>query len=150
MKFTGARSLFRGFTSIDTVYSLTPWDIIELTQSKSQGWCMGMSIHNILSKCPIQRVSSFQMLLGNRRQYVPWRPFFGGLGSRLDAYSYEIYDHLVIFFVQTGGEFLAEERKFLGQPPLNLTYIEYSQYCYDATWTLAYALNKTLKSNSVL
>ncbi len=49
-------------------------------------------------------------------------------------------------FFQTGGEFLAREQKFLGQPPLNLTFLEYSQYCYDATWMLAYALNNTLNS----
>jgi hypothetical protein len=36
--------------------------------------------------------------------------------------------------------------EFIDEPPLNITYLEYSQYCYDATWTLAYALNKTLDS----
>lgn len=46
--------------------------------------------------------------------------------------------------LQTGGQFLEEEKQFLGVQPLNLTLLEYSQYCYDATWTLAYALNKTL------
>ena len=54
--------------------------------------------------------------------------------------------HMIVCTSQTGGEFLDEERKFHGVPPLNLTSLEYSQYCYDATWTLAYALNETLRS----
>ena len=56
--------------------------------------------------------------------------------------------HSLPFYVfQTGGEFLAAEQKFLGLPPLNITFFPtYSQYCHDATWTLAYALNKTLDS----
>ena len=33
----------------------------------------------------------------------------------------------------------------LNQEPFKLTRLEYAQYCYDATWTLAYALNKTIK-----
>ena len=52
----------------------------------------------------------------------------------------------MITFLQTHREYLAEQQLFLGQPPLNLTLLEYSQYCYDATWTLAYALNSTIKS----
>ena len=46
--------------------------------------------------------------------------------------------------LQTGGEFIDEEKTFLNQPPLNLNMSDYSQYCYDATWTLAYAINKTI------
>ena len=46
--------------------------------------------------------------------------------------------------LQTGGEFLDEEKKFLNQPPLNLSKSDFSEYCYDATWTLAYAINKTV------
>ena len=40
--------------------------------------------------------------------------------------------------------------QYLNQPPLNVTLSKYSQYCYDATWTLVYALNKTLNSKSHL
>ena len=43
--------------------------------------------------------------------------------------------------------FLDKEQTLIGQPPLNITsFPVYSQYCHDATWTLAYALNKTLYS----
>ena len=38
-----------------------------------------------------------------------------------------------------------EEEKHLNEEPFNLTRLEYAQYCYDATWTLAYALNQTIK-----
>lgn len=55
-----------------------------------------------------------------------------------------MYNCSVIF--QTGGEFLAEERNFFGQLPLNISFYPYSQYCHDATWTLAFALSKTIKS----
>jgi hypothetical protein len=51
-----------------------------------------------------------------------------------------------ILYIQTGDEYLNQEDTFLGKPPLNLSYDAYSQYCHDATWTLAYALNKTLAS----
>ena len=37
---------------------------------------------------------------------------------------------------------------YLGTPPLNITQFQYSQYCHDATWTLAYALNRTLNSKT--
>ena len=46
--------------------------------------------------------------------------------------------------LQTGGQYFAEEQSHLGVPPLYLNPVEYAQYCYDATWTLAYALNQTI------
>ena len=54
-----------------------------------------------------------------------------------------IIGHLTVC-LQTGGEFIREESAFLNKPPLNITYLEFSQYCYDGVWTLAYALNKTI------
>ena len=65
------------------------------------------------------------------------------LSCMLDMINY-------ICFLQTGAEFFAEERKFIGKPPLNITQFQYSQYCHDATWTLAYALNKTLNSEVLI
>ena len=49
--------------------------------------------------------------------------------------------------LQTGGQYFDEEQHHLGVPPLNLTQFEYAQYCYDATWTLAYALNQSINGN---
>ena len=46
---------------------------------------------------------------------------------------------------QTGAEYFEEEKEHLDREPFNLTKIEYAQYCYDATWTLAYALDHTIK-----
>lgn len=46
---------------------------------------------------------------------------------------------------QTGAEYFEEEIEHLNREPFNLTNIEYAQYCYDATWTLAYALEHTIK-----
>lgn len=40
---------------------------------------------------------------------------------------------------------MEEEESHLGEEPFNLTKLEYAQYCYDATWTLAYALDRTIK-----
>ena len=37
----------------------------------------------------------------------------------------------------------------LGVPPLYLTFVEYAQFCYDATWTLVYALNNTIEGNPI-
>ena len=45
---------------------------------------------------------------------------------------------------------MAEEKKFIGQPPLNVSANQYSSYCHDAAWTLAYALNNTLNSEQAL
>ena len=56
-------------------------------------------------------------------------------------------DHCHFVLLQTGGQYFAEEQRHLGVPPLNLTQLEYAQYCYDATWTLAYALNQTMSGN---
>ena len=49
--------------------------------------------------------------------------------------------------LQTGGQYFDEEQQHLGVPPLHLKQLNYSQYCYDATWTLAYALNQTIVGN---
>ena len=51
------------------------------------------------------------------------------------------------WLLQTGGQYLDEEQSYLGVPPLYLKQFNYSQYCYDATWTLAYALNQTINGN---
>ena len=51
---------------------------------------------------------------------------------------------------QTGAEYFQEEERHLNQELFNLTRLEYAQYCYDATWTLAYALNRTIKRMSTL
>ena len=37
----------------------------------------------------------------------------------------------------------------LHRQPFNLTKTEYAQYCYDATWTLAYALHHTIEGQVV-
>ena len=50
----------------------------------------------------------------------------------------------LVGFIQTGAEYFDEENAHLNNEPFNLTKLEYAQYCYDATWTLAYALNKTI------
>ena len=50
-------------------------------------------------------------------------------------------------FLQTGGQYYDEEQRHLGVPPLYLQQFNHSQYCYDATWTLAYALNQTINGN---
>ena len=54
---------------------------------------------------------------------------------------------ITLFYSQTGGQYFAEEQSHLGVPPLYLKQVEYAQYCYDATWTLAYALNQTINGN---
>ena len=56
-------------------------------------------------------------------------------------------DHCHFVLLQTGGQYFDEEQRHLGVLPLNLTQLEYPQYCYDATWTLAYALNQTINGN---
>ena len=53
-----------------------------------------------------------------------------------------VQSHSVLF--QTGGEYLDEEQSHLGVPPLYIEQSEYAQHCYDATWTLAYALDQTI------
>ena len=50
-------------------------------------------------------------------------------------------------FLQTGRQYYEEEQSHLGVPPLYLEQFNYSQFCYDATWTLAYALNQTINGN---
>jgi len=50
----------------------------------------------------------------------------------------------IVCLLQTGGQYFEEEGSHLGVPPLYLSQLEYAQYCYDATWTLAYALNQTI------
>ena len=52
--------------------------------------------------------------------------------------------HSIVCLLQTGGQYFEEEGSHLGVPPLYLSQVEYAQYCYDATWTLAYALNQTI------
>ena len=61
----------------------------------------------------------------------------------------QIYCLVSLILLQTGGQYLAEEQSHLGVPPLYLELNEYSQYCYDATWSLAYALNETINGNCV-
>lgn len=51
----------------------------------------------------------------------------------------------MLHLFQTGAEYFEEEKEHLNREPFNLTNIEYAQYCYDATWTLAYALDQTIK-----
>ena len=53
----------------------------------------------------------------------------------------------MLSLLQTGGQYFDEEQNHLGVPPLHLKQLNYSQYCYDATWTLAYALNQTINGN---
>ena len=58
------------------------------------------------------------------------------------------YTALCLFdLLQTGSQYYDEEQLHLGVPPLYLEQFNYSQYCYDATWTLAYALNQTINGN---
>ena len=59
-----------------------------------------------------------------------------------------VQDYILLFsLLQTGGQYFDEEQQHLGVPPLHLKQLNYSQYCYDATWTLAYALNQTIVGN---
>ena len=51
--------------------------------------------------------------------------------------------------IKTGAEYFQEEEKHLHQEPFNLTKLEYAQYCYDATWTLAYALDRTIRGTLI-
>ena len=54
---------------------------------------------------------------------------------------------LIIFLSQTTGEFYNAEEEHITNPspPLNLNVTNFmSQYCYDATWAFAFALNKTI------
>ena len=46
--------------------------------------------------------------------------------------------------LQTGSEFKAEEDLRIQGPP-EYNRVQFSPYCYDAVWTLAYALNETLQ-----
>ena len=48
--------------------------------------------------------------------------------------------------VQTVGEYFhLVDTEYLNQPPLNLTlYDDVAPVCYDAMWTLALALNRTI------
>ena len=39
---------------------------------------------------------------------------------------------------------MQEVEAYVSQPPLNLSLIEGAGFCYDATWTLARALNRTI------
>ena len=50
---------------------------------------------------------------------------------------------------QTGAEYLSEEKSHLNTEPFHLIQTEYAQYCYDATWTLAYALHHTIEGEEV-
>ena len=52
--------------------------------------------------------------------------------------------HIIIS--QTGFQFKNEEAAKLQGSPYNK--IQLSPYCYDATWTLAYALNATLQGEA--
>ena len=44
--------------------------------------------------------------------------------------------------------FLKEQSQHLGEPPFNFTKLEYSRYCHDATWALAWSLHKAIESKS--
>ncbi len=46
--------------------------------------------------------------------------------------------------MQTGSEYLSSEASHINTPPLELLVSDYAPYCYDATWTLLYALQATL------
>jgi hypothetical protein len=52
--------------------------------------------------------------------------------------------------MQTKMEFLNEYSRRLGVSPLYLSNDEYSQYCYDATWSLIKAINRTIEGRCVL
>ena len=53
---------------------------------------------------------------------------------------------LYLFSIPDYSRILDEQKKFFGQPPLNFSFFHFAHFCHDATWTLAYALNKTLNS----
>ena len=57
----------------------------------------------------------------------------------------DVHCHFVL--LQTGGQLLVEEKSHLGVSPLYLEQLDFAQYCYDATWTLVYALNQTINGN---
>ena len=50
-----------------------------------------------------------------------------------------------MMFFQTVGEYLTRAEDYLKQPPLNVNKTDdVAPVCYDAMWTLALALNKTI------
>ena len=70
--------------------------------------------------------------------------------SGIVSYLQNVLFYFFALLFQTGGDFIVEERRFLDSPPLFLNRSIISPHCHDATWTLAYALNKTLKSKLLL
>ena len=46
--------------------------------------------------------------------------------------------------LQNGHEFYLKEQEHLNQPPFYFHQLPFAQYCHDATWALAWTLNKTL------
>ena len=53
------------------------------------------------------------------------------------------------FPLQSGPEYVMKEREQLGVSPHNFTWSPYAQYCFDATLTLAYALNQTITGTCI-
>ena len=53
--------------------------------------------------------------------------------------------YILNYFVKTGGEFDKEEDHHLGEVPFNFTRFKFSRYCHDATWALAWSLQRALE-----
>ena len=59
-------------------------------------------------------------------------------------YLLQSRSYSIIFVTQTGSQFKEQESIQLEGPP-RYNRVQFSPYCYDAVWTLAYALNETLQ-----
>ena len=55
-----------------------------------------------------------------------------------------VHDWVFFLNLQIGEEFREEESRHLGQPPFNFSRSSFARYCHDATWALAWSLNKSV------
>lgn len=60
------------------------------------------------------------------------------------------YHHVMFILPQNGSEIEQLYKTYLSESSLNLTYLDYYQPCYDATWALGIALNKTLAGMKII
>ena len=54
----------------------------------------------------------------------------------------------IINFIKTIEEFNREESQHLYRPPFYFNKSELALYCHDATWTLAWSLDKTIREST--
>ena len=61
----------------------------------------------------------------------------------------QVTNNISCVISQMRNQFHNEEKQHLNLPPFNFTRSSFSRYCYDATWALAWSLNKTMKGISI-